>query len=244
MSLNKKLFWSGLGWAFGGPIGAIFGYTIASLSDEKSNSWLNSGHENSNRSVTKPADFIVSILVLFAKVMKADGQLLKSELDYVKQFLKQQFGLQRTKELMPILKDILDQDYPLKDVCRQIQRSMDHPSRLQLVHVLFGLSAADGHVHENEIKIILTISNYLNINRNDFESIKAMFFDNKESAYKILEISTEASDGDLKKAFRKMANKYHPDKVSHLGKEMQTLAEEKFKAVNDAYQKIKKERGI
>ena len=176
--------------------------------------------------------------------MKADGQLLKSELDYVKQFLKQQFGLQRTKELMPILKDILDQDYPLKDVCRQIQRSMDHPSRLQLVHVLFGLSAADGHVHENEIKIILTISNYLNINRNDFESIKAMFFDNKESAYKILEISTEASDGDLKKAFRKMANKYHPDKVSHLGKEMQTLAEEKFKAVNDAYQKIKKERGI
>ena len=244
MSLNKKLFRSGLGWAFGGPIGAIFGYTIASLSDEQSNNWLNSGHTNANKSKTKPADFIISILVLFAKVMKADGQLLKSELNYVKEFLKQQFGLQQAKELMPILKDILDQDYPLKDVCKQIQRSMDHPSRLQLVHVLFGLSAADGHVHQDEIKIIFTISNYLNINRNDFESIKAMFFDNKESAYKILEVSPEVSNGDLKKAFRKMANKYHPDKVSHLGQEMQVLAEEKFKSVNDAYQKIKKERGI
>ncbi|MBT5782102.1 MAG: DnaJ domain-containing protein [Candidatus Marinimicrobia bacterium] len=238
MSLNKKLFWGGLGWAFGGPIGAIFGYTIASLSDDKKNQW------SRRSSSTKPADFIISILVLFAKVMKADGQLLKSELDYVKQFLKQQFGVQQARELMPVLKDILEQEYPLKDVCRQIQRSMDHPSRLQLVHVLFGLSAADGHVHPDEVSIIFTISNYLNVNTNDFESIKAMFIENKESAYKILEISQKSSDSELKKGFRKMANKYHPDKVAHLGPEMQTLAEEKFKAVNDAYQKIKKERGI
>ena len=238
MSLNKKLFWGGLGWAFGGPIGAIFGYTIASLSDDKKNQL------NSRSSTTKPADFIVSILVLFAKVMKADGQLLKSELDYVKQFLKKQFGVQQARELMPVLKNILDQEYPLKDVCRQIQRSMDHSSRLQLIHVLFGLSAADGHVHPNEVSIIFTMSNYLNINNNDFESIKAMFIENKESAYKILEISQKSSDSELKKGFRKMANKYHPDKVAHLGTEMQALAEEKFKAVNDAYQKIKKERGI
>ena len=238
MSLNKKLFWGGLGWAFGGPIGAIFGYTIASLSDDKKNQL------NSRSSTTKPADFIVSILVLFAKVMKADGQLLKSELDYVKQFLKKQFGVQQARELMPVLKNILDQEYPLKDVCRQIQRSMDHSSRLQLIHVLFCLSAADGYVHPNEVSIIFTMSNYLNINNNDFESIKAMFIENKESAYKILEISQKSSDSELKKGFRKMANKYHPDKVAHLGTEMQALAEEKFKAVNDAYQKIKKERGI
>jgi DnaJ like chaperone protein len=244
MSLNRKLLWGGLGWAFGGPIGAILGFAFASLGDEKSNHWLNNGKNNTRRSNTKPADFVICILVLCAKVMKADGKLLKSELDYIKEFLIQQFGLSQTKELMPILKDILDQDYPLKDVCRQIQRSMDHPSRLQLVHVLFGLSAADGHVHQNEIQIIFTISNYLNINQNDFESIKSMFFDNEDSAYKILEISPKASDSELKKAFRKMANKYHPDKVSHLGEKMQTLAEEKFKAVNDAYQKIKKERGI
>jgi DnaJ like chaperone protein len=142
------------------------------------------------------------------------------------------------------LKDILDQDYPLKDVCRQIQRSMDHPSRLQLIHVLFGLSAADGHIHPDEVKIIITISNYLNINQNDFESIKAMFSSDKEAPYKILEINSDSTNEELKKAFRKMANKYHPDKVAHLGVEMQRLAEEKFKSVNDAYQKIKQERGL
>ena len=141
---------------------------------------------------------------------------------------------------MKVFKEILDQDYPLRDVCRQIQRSMDHPSRLELIHILYGLSAADGDVHEREIHVIQAIANYLNINKNDYESIKATFAKDSEAPYRILEIDPSASGQEVKKAYRKMATKYHPDKVSHLGKEMQDLAEEKFKAVNDAYQKIKK----
>jgi DnaJ like chaperone protein len=113
-----------------------------------------------------------------------------------------------------------------------------------LIHVLFGLSAADGHVHPDEVRVIQTIANYLNINARDYESIKAMFAKDEAANYKILEIEKTASDKDVKKAYRKMANKYHPDKVMHLGEEMQNLAEEKFKAVNDAYHQIKKDRGI
>tara|TARA_B100000427_G_scaffold210305_1_gene175298 strand:- start:406 stop:1125 length:720 start_codon:yes stop_codon:yes gene_type:complete len=238
MSLNKKLLWGGLGWVFAGPIGAILGYTYASMSDKSSNRLVKPS------SPTKHGDFILSVLVLFAKVMKADDKLLKSELDYVKKFLKQQFGLQKAKELMIVFKDILEQDYPLKDVCRQIQRSMDHPSRLELIHILYGLSASDGHVHSEEIKIIQTMANYLNINKRDYESIKAMFAKDDEALYRVLEISPDASNIEIKRAYKKMANKYHPDKVSHLGKEMQTLAEEKFKAVNNAYQYLKKDRNI
>ncbi len=145
---------------------------------------------------------------------------------------------------MILFKDILEQEYPLKDVCRQIQRSMDHPSRLELIHVLFGLSAADGHVHPDEVRVIQTIANYLYINSRDYESIKAMFTKDEAAHYKILEIDKSVSDKEVKKAYRNMANKYHPDKVAHLGKEMQNLAEEKFKSVNDAYHQIKKDRGI
>ena len=238
MSLNKKLLWGGLGWVFGGPIGAILGYTYASMSNKKP-------EEISERSnSTKHGDFVVSVLVLFAKVMKADGKLLKSELDYVKRFLKQQFGLQKAKELMIVFREILEQNYPLKDVCRQIQRSMDHPSRLELIHILYGLSASDGQVHPEEIKIIQTMANYLNINKRDYESIKAMFAKDEKALYRVLEISPDASNHEIKRAYRRMANKYHPDKVSHLGKEMQTSAEEKFKAVNNAYQQLKKDRNM
>ena len=237
MSLNKKLLWGGLGWAIAGPIGAILGYTYASMKEGQS-------YIQSPKSRTKHGDFIMSVLVLFAKVMKADGKLLKPELDYVKQFLKRQFGIQQTKDLMLVFKDILDQEYPLKDVCRQIQRSMDHPSRLELIHILYGLSQSDGHVHPSEIRIIQTIANYLNISNNDYASIKAMFAKDENAAYRILEIDPSTSDKQVKEAYRKMANKYHPDKVAHLGRKMQTVAEEKFKSVNDAYQQIKKDRNL
>ena len=240
MSLNKKLIWGGLGWVVAGPIGAILGYAYGSMNSETNIGQFSSGHQSGYANKTRHGDFVISVLVLLAKVMKADGKLLRSELDYVKNFLKQQFGVQQTRELMKVFKEILDQDYPLRDVCRQIQRSMDHPSRLELIHILYGLSAADGDVHEKEIHVIQAIANYLNINKSDYESIKATFAKDNEAPYRILEIDPSASDQEVKKAYRKMATKYHPDKVSHLGKEMQDLAEEKFKAVNDAYQKIKK----
>ena len=242
MSFNKKLLWGGLGWVVAGPIGAILGYAYGSMNTEPKVENFGSSSRRGYSPKTRHGDFVISVLVLLAKVMKADGKLLKSELDYVKNFLIQQFGVLQAKELMMVFKDILDQEYPLRDVCRQIQRSMDHPSRLELIHILYGLSASDGDVHEKEVQVIQAIANYLNINKNDYESIKATFAKDEGAPYRILEIDETASEEEVKKAFRKMANKYHPDKVSHLGKEMQDLAEEKFKAVNDAYQQIKEQQ--
>ena len=243
MSVGKKILFGGLGWVLGGPIGAIIGYYLGSQGDHADQGYSTQpatrGYPN-----TKPGDFMLSLLVLLGAVMKADKQLLKSELDYVKNFLRQQFSHQDTQEYMILFKDIIKQDYPIRDVCRQIQRSMDHPSRLELIHVLFGLSKADGHIHPDEIKVINTIGRYLNINDSDFDSIKAMFVKDTQSAYKILEIKKSVTDSEVKKAYRKMASKYHPDKVNHLGDDLKHLAEEKFKAMNDAYQSIKKERGM
>ena len=241
MSLNKKLFWGGLGWVLGGPIGGILGYAWASMSDSGSIKGYKKNISNPN---TQPGDFIVSLMVLFAKVMKADNKLLRSELNYIKDFLNKELKSSDVQYFMILFKDILKQDYPLKDVCRQIQRSMDHPSRIELIHILFGLAFADKRIDDKEIKVIHTIAGYLNINSKDYESIKAMFIKDNTYAYKILEIDPSCNDDEVKKGYRKMANKYHPDKVSHLGVDLQHIAEEKFKAVNNAYQTIKKERKI
>ena len=167
MSFNKKLLWGGLGGVVAGPIGAILGYAYGSMNAEPKIERFGSSSGRRYSPKTRHGDFVISVLVLLAKVMKADGKLLKSELDYVKSFLIQQFGALQAKELMMVFKDILDQEYPLRDVCRQIQRSMDHPSRLELIHILYGLSASDGDVHEKEVQVIQAIANYLNINKND-----------------------------------------------------------------------------
>jgi DnaJ like chaperone protein len=143
-----------------------------------------------------------------------------------------------------MLKDLLKKDIPLMDVCQQIGRNMDYSSRLQLLQLLFNVSIADGSVHPNELDIINRISGYLGISPTDFMSIKNMFVPETDSSYKILEIEPTASDDEVKKAYRRMAMKYHPDKVSHLGEDYRKTADEKFKKVNEAYEKIKKERNI
>jgi DnaJ like chaperone protein len=143
-----------------------------------------------------------------------------------------------------MLKDILKQEIPVRDVCLQIRGNMDYASRLQLLHLLFNVSLADTRIHNSEIEIIEKISGYMGVFSTDFLSIKNMFIPETDSSYKILEIDPSSSNDEVKKAYRKMALKYHPDKVSHLGDDYRKTADEKFRKVNEAYGKIKKERNM
>ena len=240
--------WGGLGWVLAGPIGGIIGYAMASMNEERGGSGLGGmfglPKSGGDYPQTRAGDFTVSLLVLFGQVMKADKQLLKSELDYVKKFLTTNFGSDNARDLMVLFKDIIKQDYSLPTVCRQVKNHMDHPARLEMIHVLFGLSQSDGEIHPDEIDVIRKISGYLGVSSSDFDSIQAMFVKDTTAAFTILEIDPSANDQEIKRAYRKMAAKFHPDKVSHLGKEFQEMAEEKFKAISEAYEQIKKERSI
>ena len=234
MSVGKKILWGGLGWVLGGPIGAIVGYSLAGITGQSMNSY-GSSYQRRQYPQTQPGDFIVCLLVLFGAVMKADNKMLKSELNFVKNFLSKQFSQNEVRNFMILFKDIIKQDYPLRDVCKQIVRSMDHPSRLESVSYTHLTAADDMQCVDLGGRRII---------KNDFNSIKAMFVHDTLSDYNILEIDPNSTDDEVKKAYRKMAIKYHPDKVSHLGDELKNIAEEKFKSVNDAYQSIKKERKI
>jgi DnaJ like chaperone protein len=238
MGIFGKWLGGGLGFAMGGPIGGLLGFLVGSMIDSTT------VHTSTYSPGTSQGDFGMSLLILVAAVMKADGKIVRSELDYVKQFFIRQFGQESAKQALLTLKDILKKDIPVKDVCLQIRGNMDYASRLQLLHLLFNISLADTVIHPSEIQIIEQISSYLGVGASDFLSIKNMFIPETDSSYKILEIERSATDEEVKKAYRKMAVKYHPDKVSHLGDDIRKSADEKFARVNEAYNKIKKERNI
>lgn len=232
-----KWIGGGLGWAFGGPIGGILGFIFGTMVDG-----MSSGRYEYKP--TQTGDFSVSLLILSAAVMKADEKVMKSELEYVRRFFIHNFGLEVANQRIQMLQEILKQNFNLQEVCAQIGQFMEYPARLQLLHYLFGIAASDGKYGTKEVEMIGTISGYLGIDRNDYESIKAMFVKDIDSAYKVLEVSPDATDEEVKAAYRKMAVKYHPDKVEHLGPEIRKSAEEKFQTLQAAYEEIKKRRGM
>ncbi len=250
MSFGK---WIGgaLGWAMGGPIGGIIGFAVGAMADDKSFTGVRQGETtqrqtnyNQYRRQTQSGDFASALLVLSAAVMKADNRLLKSELDFIREFYTKQFGSAAAAQHIGVLKELLQKDIPVREVCEQIRYYMEHPMRLQLLYYLFGIAKADGNVDKHEIQIIETIAQHLGLNAKDYESLKAMHYKDTESAYKILEIESSATDDEVKKGYRKMAMKYHPDKVRGLGEQHEKAANEKFINVQEAYEQIKKERNF
>ncbi|MBR5212140.1 MAG: DnaJ domain-containing protein [Bacteroidales bacterium] len=237
MGLGKWIA-GALGWAFLGPIGGILAFYFASMAEEASYVQGEQARLQGQRN-----SFLMSLLVLSAAVIKADGKTTSQELATMRSFFTRNFGAQAGGEAEEIVKELLTKEYNLYEVCGQIRSYMDYHQRLQLYHYLVALGACDG-LHQREIDILETIATYIGLSNAEVDSIFAQFRPSNDSNYRILEIEPNATDEEVKKAYRKMAIKYHPDKVATLGEDVQKAAEEKFKAVNQAYEAICKERGI
>lgn len=243
MAKFGKWLGAGLGWSFGGPIGALLGFFIGSMFDNTEKIDISQA-PNARSQTTQRGDFMVSLTILATAVMKADGTITRNELNYVKEFLVRNFGEEATREALSIIKRLNETDIPLQEVCQQIRFNMDHAAISQLLYFLFGIAKADGKVCTNEVNIVEQIARLLGVDAATFNSIKSMFYDDLDSMYTILGVDSQVSDADLKKAYRRIAMENHPDKVAHLGEEIRKAAEEKFTSINVAYEKIKKQRGI
>ncbi len=223
------------GWFFGGPIGGIIGYYV--------------GKNIFTSKVDDKKAFEISLLILSSVVIKADGKVLNSELDYVKKFFTNTFGAKKSNEYFRMFNSLNKEDLnsKIRQVCLQLNTHVNHASRLEIIHFLFGVSAADNEIHAEEVVQIKRIATYINVNPYDFESIKSMFLkggaNNSEKWYTILEITKDATDKEVKKAYRKMAIKYHPDKLQGVSEDIKRLAEDKFLKVKEAYEQIMKTRG-
>ena len=247
-----KLKWIGglLGWASGGPIGALIGFLFGSVIESglESAKLISSGSGNATRrgySATEQRNsFMMSLLVLSSAVIRADGKCLPSEMNYVRAFIRRNFGIQAENEAMEILNELNHKNIDIRSVGGQISRNMNYSQRLQLLHYLADLANADGDVCENERNVIHTIASSIGIMASDVESILAMFSKSSSFAYTVLEIDSSATNDEVKAAYRRLAMKNHPDKVASLGPEIQKAAEERFRRIQEAYETIKKERGF
>ncbi|MGB5982639.1 MAG: TerB family tellurite resistance protein [Nonlabens sp.] len=192
-----------------------------------------------------PEDFELHLLSLTSVVIKADGKVTQNELDYVRQYFVSSYGKERANAIFKVFNEVVKKrEVNASKICQFLNARTRYETRLQILHFLFGIAQADGHVGDAEVRVIQQIAGYLRLSQRDFISIKAMFVKDRDNAYKILEIDKSVPDHEVKKAYRTMAKKYHPDKLMDMDEAYRNGAEEKFQKVQEAYETIQKERGM
>ena len=239
--MSKWLF-ALIGYSFFRFPGAIVGYFLGNLIENFS---TKNKFKKSRVNNISSQEFELNLLALASLVIKADGKVTKQELDYVRSYFVSAYGKERANATFKIFNDNIKNlgISPVK-ISMLFNSALNYESRLQVIHFLFGIAKADGNVSVSEINKLLEFSNLLRLSHADFQSIKAMFINEVGGAYKILEIEKSATDNQVKKAYRDLAKKHHPDKVQHLGDAYVKAAQDKFQKVQKAYERIKQERGF
>lgn len=245
------VFWGLKGALIGGAIGVVasgYWYLITkqtakfntSKQEHKTSSQASAGNNISTALLMK-----FRILALIAGVMKADGVILKAEVDSIKPFLLRHYGVEGGREALQILKHLLDTSINTRQVAKELKNALNYSSRLEVLHMLLTLAHADGQFDIREKGVVRAIAIDFEITTADLNAMFALFMPKTNSiwAYTALGINPDASNDEVKRAYRKMAMLYHPDRVVD-NEDLKRSATDKFRDIQTAYECIKKERNM
>jgi DnaJ like chaperone protein len=255
-----------IGFMSAGPFGALAGYALGAMLETALDSDVEYQQGDEQSGYTQNTDydplegdrtsFRFALLVMASYVIRADGRIMHSEMEYVRTFLRQNFGEEAAQEGNIILLRLFDQrkdmerDNPnafidtIRQCASQLASALTYEQRLQLLAFLCEIAKADGQVSREEIDALKEIASYMQMQDAEVDSLLNLGGDSLEEAYKVFEISPEATDQEVRAAYRKLALKHHPDRVATLGEDVKKAAEEKFQQINNAKEKIYKARGM
>lgn len=244
----------------GGILGAIAGFVFGSVFDsllggnkEIGSQMFDDGNSASGAQSQQRNNFLFSFMVLTAHIIQADNKIMHSEMEMVRQFLRRNFGETAVSEGEQILKQLFDYrkkqgealwHQQIMQACGEMSYGMQEEHRLQLISFLCEIAKADGHLDNVEIKALKELAAALSLNASVIDQMLSIGGNTLEDAYKVLGINPDATDEEVRKAYRNMALKYHPDRVATLGDDVKEAAKRKFQQINEAKERIYKQRNM
>ena len=271
MSAGK---WIGgiLGFMSGGALGALAGVALGALFDYGLKA-VNTGEDRKADGFSGFGDaweearrrqyyegqrnsFLFSLLVLASYIIRADGRVMHSEMEFVRRFLRANFGEAAVEQGNAILLRLFDEQKRMdavrpgafksviRESCAQIAANMDYSQRLQLLNFLVMLAQADGSVPGSEVDALRDVSRCMGMADADLDSMLKLSGGTLDDAYAVLGVPPTATDDEVRRAYRKLALQHHPDRVAALGEDIRRAAEKKFQEINEAKERIYKARGM
>lgn len=251
-----KWKWYGgfMGLLSGDPLGLLAGFVLGAVLDsfaEKEKvpeTFTNSRTQEGERN-----GFLFSLMVLSAHIIHADAKIMHSEMEYVRKFLRHNFSIIAEKEGEEILLRLFEQkkrmgetlwENQIRAVCQQIASVMPYEQRLQLVAFLTEIAKADKKISQDERNALRLISQLLGLPENTAEQMMGLGGTSLDDAYRVLGISKDSTDEEVRAAYKKMARENHPDKVAALGEDVRRAAEKKFQEIGNAKDRIYKARNM
>ena len=243
-----------LGWMASGPMGLFVGMCVGLLFDVLSSKSIEVSYgEQPNPMQGDRNSFLFSLLVMASYIIKADSKIMHSEMEAVRNMLRSNFGEAAVEQGNDILlrifeksKDMSDMQYrqAIQESCRQIARNMDYPARLQLLNFLVLIAQADGSIDQAEIVALKEAAQWMGLSPTEVDALLHLEGDSLDDAYKVLGVSPQATDDEVRRAYRRLALEHHPDRVAKLGDDVRRAAEKKFQEINAAKERIYKARGL
>lgn len=249
-----------LGWIVLGPLGGILAFLIGSFIESASSANTAEGgtrqssfEQQGDQQQGDRNSFLLSMLVMAVYIIKADGRVMHSEMELVRNFLRQNFGAEAAQQGNDIMLKLFEEEKrqgriafrrTIRQSCQEAARYMDYSGRLQLLNFLVMIAQADGVVDDAELTALKELALWMQMQESEVDSMLHMKGDSLDDAYRVLGVSPQATDEELKRAYRRLALEHHPDRVAKLGDDVRRAAEKKFQEINAAKERIWKARGL
>jgi DnaJ like chaperone protein len=190
--------------------------------------------------------FARHLCALFIELARADGEVSRAEVRVVREYFQNElkYGPEALDTVRLFLKEFLQKPPSLEESLAACKDELPTGDRLLLLDTLYQLALADGALQRSEQETLRRIVKELGFTEEDRRSIAARHLGTGDSDYARLGLTPEASDAEVKRAYRQLAAAHHPDRVAHLGPGAVKQATRRFQELQEAYKTIQRLRGL
>ena len=268
MSWWGTLAGGAFGFMLGGPIGAVLGAALGRNFDRglggkfeqpagtRRQGGLPRGHQYRIQ-----AAFFTAVFSAMGHISKADGRVTRDEIRMATRVMQDmELSPQQKEAARALFNEGKEDGFDIHAVLSQFRREIGRRANLQrmFMEILCVAACADGELHPSENRLLHLVCDEIGFSRYNLESILASVTAelhhrsqgagriSLDDAYAVLDVTPDAGDAEVKKAYRRLMSQHHPDKLVAKGlpEEMMKIATQRTHEIRQAYERIKEQRGF